>query len=161
MRPYVDEEWGWNDAWQREYFDRKFDHAAYLIIRVSDSDTGVVVIERDEETIYLGLIEVAPPFQSKGIGSEILRGLQSEAQETGRTVSLHVLRSNQRATDLYHRHGFRTMDEEAHRVKMQWKLPAIQPDRRQAPRPPITSGPRRRPWPSYSLAAVTGRAIAA
>ncbi len=125
MRPYVDAEWGWNDAWQREYFDRKFDPAAYLIIVVDNRDAGVLVVERDEDAIYLGLIEVAPPFQNRGIGSEILRDLQSEAQATRRTLSLHVLRCNQRATNLYRRHGFRITDEETHRVKMQWDPPAV------------------------------------
>lgn len=120
MRHYVEAEWGWNDDWQREYFDRKFDPDAYSIIQVEGQDAGVLVVERDGDAIYLSLIEIAPPYQGKGIGSAILRDLQSEAQESKRTLTLHVLHTNRRAANLYKRHGFHVTDEEDHRVKMQW-----------------------------------------
>lgn len=123
MQPYVDAEWGWNDDWQREYFDRKYDPAVYRIIQVEAQDAGVLVVERDTTSIYLGLIEVAPQFQGQGIGSAIVRALQAEAQATCCPLTLHVLRTNPRAAALYRRLGFKVVEEETHRIRMQWNPP--------------------------------------
>lgn len=118
MREYIDAEWGWNDAWQREYFDRKFNPEAYQILQIEGKEAGVLVVERTDDEIYLGLIEISPPYQGRGIGTEIVCRLIDEARQQHKTLALHVLRTNSRAIEFYKQLGFVVETVEWYRLKM-------------------------------------------
>lgn len=120
MRPAIEATWGWNDAWQEEYFRRKFDPSTRQIIQVGGQDAGVLVIEDRIGELYLGLIELAPEFQARGIGTDIVRKLQERATATRRPLTLHVLKANPAACRLYARLGFQVTEEEGYRYKMTW-----------------------------------------
>jgi ribosomal protein S18 acetylase RimI-like enzyme len=133
MRPAIEATWGWNGEWQEEYFRRKFDPERRQIIQLAGRDAGVLVVEDRPSELYLGLIEIAPEFQGHGIGTEIVRELQSRAATSHRPLTLHVLKANIGAHRLYLRLGFQQADDEGHRISMIWR-----PDQHQ-PRPPTES----------------------
>jgi ribosomal protein S18 acetylase RimI-like enzyme len=120
MRPAIEATWGWNDAWQEEYFRRKFDKSNRQIIQVGGQDAGVLVVEDRETELYLGLIELAPDYQGRGIGTDIVRKLQERAAATHRPLTLHVLKANTAACRFYERLGFQATDDEGFRYKMTW-----------------------------------------
>lgn len=66
MQAYVEATWGWNEEWQREYFDRKWDPCRRQIIQVNGRDAGVLVVDNRQGEHYLGLIELLPEFQGAG-----------------------------------------------------------------------------------------------
>lgn len=107
MGPYVEATWGWNDEEQRGFFDERFDPSNRRVIRVGDADVGVLAID-DESTSELRLLTMAllPAWQGRGIGSDVLRSLLASAFESGRGVTLRVLRCNPRARALYESFGF-------------------------------------------------------
>ena len=72
MRDYIEPIWGWHEEWQQEYFRRKFEPQRRRIIQVDGRDAGVLVVEWREDEIYLGLIELLPEFQRRGIGAAVV-----------------------------------------------------------------------------------------
>lgn len=106
LGPYVDQVWGWDDADQRIYLQRTIDYADTRVIVADDVDIGRLKVERRPQDIYLGLIEIAPSHQGRGVGTQIVRNVMDGAFAAGRSVCLNVLRVNTGAYRLYRRLGF-------------------------------------------------------
>jgi ribosomal protein S18 acetylase RimI-like enzyme len=107
LGPYVAAVWGWDETVQREFHERAFDPAHTQIVTVDGRDVGVLVVERRPTEIYLGLIEIHPDDQDRGIGGALIRELLAEAAGRGLPMALEVLAVNHRAYALYKRLGFR------------------------------------------------------
>lgn len=118
MRDYIDATWGWQEEWQEEYFRRKFDPARRKIIVVAGHDAGVLVVEERPQELYLGLIELLPDYQGRGIGTQIVSELQAKAHDAGLPLALHVLKTNEPARRLYERLGFTIAADEEVRYRM-------------------------------------------
>jgi ribosomal protein S18 acetylase RimI-like enzyme len=118
MRRYVERLWGWEEAWQLEYFSRKFDAQKRKIILIDGQDAGVLVVEQKDNQIYIALIEILPRFQGRGVGTAIITNLCNQARERNQPVTLHVLKSNVPARRLYERLGFVVAGEEEYRIRM-------------------------------------------
>ncbi|WP_067970135.1 GNAT family N-acetyltransferase [Nocardiopsis trehalosi] len=107
LGPYVAQVWGWDEAEQRAYHRRSFRAAGRWIIAVDGVDAGVLALDHGAAEDYLGLIELHPRFQGRGIGSRVLRCLLDRAAGRGRDLVVDVLTVNHRARAFYLRHGFR------------------------------------------------------
>lgn len=118
MRVYVEPIWGWHEDWQEEYFRKKFDARDRKIIVIDGRDAGVLVVEERLDEIHIGLIEILPEFQGRGIGTMILTHLTQEATTRQTLLCLHVLKTNQPAKRFYERLGFRIIEEEMYRLRM-------------------------------------------
>ncbi|KRD20804.1 hypothetical protein ASE48_03225 [Mycobacterium sp. Root265] len=106
LGPYVEQVWGWDDEVQRTYLQRTIDYDTTQVIVVEGTDAGRLKVERRPQGVYLGLIEIAPSHQGRGIGTQIVRSLLDEAFADGKRVCLNVLRVNTSAYRLYRRLGF-------------------------------------------------------
>jgi len=118
MRAYIEPIWGWHEDWQLDYFREKFDSRQRQIIQVEGQDVGVLVVEHRPDELYLGLIELLPGFQGRGIGTAIVHELIDQARADGLPLGLHVLRTNTPARKLYERLGLRVVAEETNRYRM-------------------------------------------
>ncbi|WP_246278840.1 GNAT family N-acetyltransferase [Phytohabitans rumicis] len=114
LRPYVEATWGWDEAAQRGFHERRFDPAATQIVTVDGRDVGRLVVERGPDETVLGLIELLPAYQGRGIGTALIRDLIAE----GRPVALEVLAVNRKAYALYERLGFRETGRDETKVHM-------------------------------------------
>lgn len=120
IRDAVEATWGWDEEFQRRYFEEHWDPGPRQIIVVEGQDVGVVQVEMYQDEIFLALIEVAPEWQGKGIGSTVIRDVQAQAREAGLPLTLHVLKANPKARRLYERLGFVVVEEREERVVMRW-----------------------------------------
>ena len=118
LSEYVERTWGWDEEVQRRMFAEAFDRHPRQVIQIGGQDVGVLVVEERADELYLGLIELLPAWQNRGLGTAILRRLLQRARETHRPLSLHVLRTNARAAALYEREGLRVVDSEPDRMLM-------------------------------------------
>lgn len=116
--PAVAATWGWDDAFQADRFRQHFVASANQIIVVGDQDVGVLKLEERDGACFIGLVEIAPAYQNRGLGSQVIRDVVAAAFDKGRAVSLHVLKANQAARRLYERLGFRITEERAERFVM-------------------------------------------
>jgi len=86
----------------------QFEHA--LIIEIDKRAIGLLKIVRRADNIELIQIQIAAPYQGKGIGRRILSDLIEEAIELEKTITLSVLKTN-KAKNLYSNVGFNIVGE--------------------------------------------------
>ena len=111
----------WDDATRRAFVEQQFaaqdahyrqnyPGATLDIVEVDGETAGRLYVHRGASDIRIMDIALAPPFRGRGIGTELLRGLMAEADESRRKLSIHV-EMNNRARNLYERLGFRPAGE--------------------------------------------------
>jgi ribosomal protein S18 acetylase RimI-like enzyme len=110
IRPYVEQTWGWDEAWQLQYFQERFNLGKREIIEAGGVPIGCISVECHEDHIFLALIEIASDYQGQGIGTELIQDLLDEADGRGVPIELRVLRVNP-ARRLYERLGFAVVQE--------------------------------------------------
>ena len=69
LGPYVEQVWGWVDADQRAYLQRTIDIDATQVVVVDGVDVGRLNVGHLAGDVYLGLIEIAPEQQNRGVGA--------------------------------------------------------------------------------------------
>ncbi|MBK7895727.1 MAG: GNAT family N-acetyltransferase [Anaerolineaceae bacterium] len=125
MKESVARLWGWDEAWQQDYFRQKFDPAKRQVLQWQGQNVGTLSVSEEEDELYVALISILPEFQGRGWGTAVLQNLIHHAQQTGKTVTLHVLKTNPEAQKLYKRLGLQVVAEEEYKYKMQLaSLPA-------------------------------------
>ena len=97
-------------AAQDEHYRRHYPGATLDVIEVGGTPAGRLYVHRGDADIRIMDIALLPQFRGRGIGTRLLGGLLDEGRATGRTVSIHVERSNP-ARNLYERLGFRPAEE--------------------------------------------------
>ena len=112
--------YGWPAVTLREQFRSEIDVATCQIIMVDGRRAGYVSIEDRDSFWYIDAIAIGRRYQSKGIGTLVLRTVLAEAGK--RPVRLNVLHVN-RARGLYERLGFRVIRRDEHRQIMEWNEP--------------------------------------
>jgi GNAT superfamily N-acetyltransferase len=115
---YVEQTWGWDETVQRRMFADAFGRQARQVIQVDGQDAGVLVVEERPDELFLGLLELLPAWQNRGVGTDILRWLLRQASDMGKPLSLQVLRANAGAASLYEREGLRVIDSDEIRLWM-------------------------------------------
>lgn len=133
LGPYVEQVWGWDDKDQRMYLQRTIDYDATEVILVNTVDAGRLKVERRPQEIYIGLIEIAPSHQGRGIGARIVQSVLDGAFADGKSVCLNVLRVNTGAYRLYRRLGFVEVAASEVRFAMVAEPPPASPGPRPVP----------------------------
>lgn len=105
LKEYVEQIWGWDEAWQRDYFFKTLNLADSRLILLGEERIGRLTVEEKPDHIFLAYIALLPAHQGKGIGTEVIRSVMAEAKEKGKPVILSVLKPNP-AKALYERLGF-------------------------------------------------------
>ena len=88
------------------------------MIEVDGERAGRLYVHRGTGDIRIMDIAVAPEFRGRGLGTELLRSLIAEANESARKLSIHV-EANNPARSLYERLGFRPAGEHGIYVLME------------------------------------------
>ena len=107
----------WSPEEKRAFLEQQFhaqDHeyklhyrdADFLIVLVAGREAGRLYVGRAGDEILVIDIALLPEERGRGVGTSILSALVAEADESGRSMSLHVEPYNP-ALRLYKRLGFR------------------------------------------------------
>jgi len=110
--------YGWPAFKLRAQFRSEIDITTCHVISVDGYRAGYVSIEDRDSFWYIDAIAIARSYQSKGIGTLVLRDVLAEAGT--RPVRLNVLNVN-RARFLYERLGFRVIKHDQQRQVMEWR----------------------------------------
>lgn len=104
---------------QRMGYRNMYPQAAFSIILSNGVRAGRIVVSRSDAEIRLVDIALLPTFRNKGMGTQLLSDLRSDAQRLRIPVCLSVLRDN-RAQKLYRSLGFTETGTDDTRIHMEW-----------------------------------------
>lgn len=119
QRPLLAQLDAWNEADVLGRFQRRYAAAAVEIILVNGREAGFLQTTETEAGMNLDQIHLKKAYRSRGIGSRLIRELQSRARAGGKPLSLTVLRNNPAQT-LYRRLGFAVDGGNGTKVTMRW-----------------------------------------
>jgi ribosomal protein S18 acetylase RimI-like enzyme len=98
-------------------FRRQWDLAQVRMITFDGIDVGWLQSTTRGDTLFLGQLFVDGSFQRRGIGTEVMSRLISEATRARQSVTLGVVKVNP-ALRLYERLGFRVTHEDERKLYM-------------------------------------------
>jgi ribosomal protein S18 acetylase RimI-like enzyme len=104
---------------QSAYYAENYPGASFQIIERDGWPAGRLYVARWEKEIRIVDITLLPEIRGSGIGTGLLRELQNEAREAGKSLTIHVERFN-RALTLYERLGFQQIEDKGVYLLMRW-----------------------------------------
>jgi GNAT superfamily N-acetyltransferase len=120
LRPYLEQDRGWDEREQQDLHQRRFAAHDFRIITMVGRDAGVIALERQTDCLRLHQLFVLPEYQGRGIGSQCVQGVMEEARALSLPIRLQVLKVNARAMAFYLRLGFVQTDSTCSHVVMEW-----------------------------------------
>ena len=105
---------------QHAHYQEQFAGAAFDVILVDGQPAGRLYVNRAEDEMRIVDIALLPGYCNRGVGTTLLRGLQSEAAAGGRPLRIHVERFNP-ALRLYLRLGFSQIVDRGVYLFMEWR----------------------------------------
>ena len=110
MKDYVDQTWGWDNAFQESLFRERYIPNQIQVITFDGKDIGMISLEERDEDVFLRAIEIISSHQGQGVGARIIQAIIDDAASKKKPVSLSVLKVNP-AKKLYERLDFSTIEE--------------------------------------------------
>jgi ribosomal protein S18 acetylase RimI-like enzyme len=122
---------GWNDEQKEQFLRMQYEaqkssyrmqcpEAKYWVIYYKGSPAGRLTLDREPHKIHIVDIALVSEFRGNGVGTALMRSIQREASESGKSVSLHVERFNP-ALRWYERMGFKVVSEGPIYLEMMWR----------------------------------------
>lgn len=105
---------------QHAHYHAHYPDAAWLVIQIGVAPVGRLYLEHWPSQHRIIDIALLPAFRRRGFGEAILRDLMADAAKAGKTLSIHVERTNP-AMRLYRRLGFETVEEKGVYELMEWQ----------------------------------------
>ena len=118
MRPHIEEIWGWDDDWQRAYFDKAFVGLSTQVVEVDGRFAGYVQVDPGPDEDYLSMLILLPAFRSLGVGARLLSSILAGSGRAGRGLYLRVFRTNASARRFYEREGWSVVADEGDFLQM-------------------------------------------
>jgi ribosomal protein S18 acetylase RimI-like enzyme len=118
LRPAVEATWGWDEAFQMQYFAEHFTTTDRFIVSVDGVDAGVLQFTVKADHLFLTSVALLPEHQGRGLGTDLVNMVLAEGRRHNLPVRLQVLKVN-RAKKLYERLGFEAYGESETHVHME------------------------------------------
>lgn len=112
---------------QDSSFRQRWQIVEVRIITCDGTDVGWLQSRMQGDTLFLVQLFLDTAFQGKGIGTETLKRLMGEAEQSGVPMKLGVVKSNP-ARRLYERLGFRITHEDDRKFYMKYELEIYPPN---------------------------------
>ncbi len=104
---------------QDQYYREHYANTSFDVILLDGQAVGRLYVSRWSDEIRIVDIALLPDFSNGGIGTALLRQLQSEAQSADKPLRIHVERFNP-ALRLYERLGFRQIEDKGVYLFLEW-----------------------------------------
>ena len=121
---WEDEEWGafvrMQYEAQRRHYQSHFPDAEHRIVLRDGEPVGRIWVLRAEDEIRLLDIAILPEHQGRGIGTHLIRSLQTDARAACVPLRHSVELDNRGARHLYERLGFAAIETHGLHTLMEW-----------------------------------------
>ena len=118
LRHHIETIWGWDDAWQADYFDQAYLSMQTRVVEVDGQFAGYVQVNAGEVDDYLSMLVLAPAYRSLGVGAQLLSTIQADSRGKARGLYLRVFRTNAAARRFYERNGWALVADEGNFIVM-------------------------------------------
>jgi GNAT superfamily N-acetyltransferase len=98
---------GWDEGRHLRHCAQCWERGGIFRIEVNGVCAGMIQLFDQPAAIEVGEIQIQPSYQSRGIGTRLLKDTIARARALGKKVSLSTGLKNHRAFQLYERLGFR------------------------------------------------------
>jgi len=105
---------------QEQFHQTDYQDATDEIVMVEGQAAGRLIVQRLEHEIRCVDLAIVPAHRSAGLGTLLIRRLQSEARQLKRPLRLQVIRFS-RAVNLFERLGFVRTSETGTHFQMEWR----------------------------------------
>jgi ribosomal protein S18 acetylase RimI-like enzyme len=105
---------------QSQSYAADYPRAAHELVCFNGQPVGRLITDNTAEAMLLVDIALTPEVRGRGIGAELIRGLQAQCAADRKPLRLHVANTN-RAVRLYERLGFVVTGETEVRRLMEWR----------------------------------------
>jgi ribosomal protein S18 acetylase RimI-like enzyme len=113
---------------QKEGYGAEYPDSSFEIVLNGEKKVGRIWIARREDSFHLVDIAILPEAQNSGIGTNLIRDLQREAEIALKPVRLSVFRFNPGSVRFHERLGFTVTHEDAIQFYYEWKPRSIDQD---------------------------------
>ena len=113
---------------QKEGYGAEYPDSSFEIVLNGEKKVGRIWIARREDSFHLVDIAILPEAQNSGIGTNLIRDLQREAEIALKPVRLSVFRFNPGSVRFHERLGFTVTHEDAIQLYYEWKPRSIDQD---------------------------------
>lgn len=104
---------------QHAHYQEHYPLAAFDLILLDGQPIGRLYVDQWADQIRIVDIALLPEYRGQGIGTAFLRAIIDEGRRLALPVTIHVERLNP-ALHLYHRLGFRTIEDKGVYLLMEW-----------------------------------------
>jgi GNAT superfamily N-acetyltransferase len=119
MKSYIEKTWGWDELFQRHGFAENLPSSSFTIASLNGETVGAYSLLEKDSHLRLEMLLILPERQNQGIGSRVLRSVQTQAALKRKPLRLNVLKINP-AANFYLRMGFQTSGEDAWSYQLLW-----------------------------------------
>jgi ribosomal protein S18 acetylase RimI-like enzyme len=124
LRHHIEAIWGWDGAWQADYFDQAFISLQTRMVEVDGQFAGYMQVDAGEVDDYLSMLVLAPAYRSLGVGARLLSETLADSRSKARGLYLRVFRTNSAAKRFYEREGWTLVADEGNFLVMR---PGLRP----------------------------------
>lgn len=107
---------------QHRYYTENYRDASFQVIEVEGRPAGRLYVDRRATEIRIVDIALLPDYRRQGLGTTLLQEILDEGRRVRLPVTIHVERFNP-ALMLYHRLGFRLVEDKGVYLLMAWTPP--------------------------------------
>ncbi len=111
MLQHIEQIWGWDEIWQKNDFNEKFQEYGTFFIVSESSNFGFIQMSVDESKIYINMIILNSKSRSKGIGGKVLTELN--VRHPKKPIELRCFKVNKKAYEFYIKEGFTVIDDQS------------------------------------------------
>ena len=104
---------------QRYHYQTYYDNAEFQIIEQNRRSIGRLYVDRMPDQIRVMDLTLIPERRNKGIGSRLIRAVQSQAKALGLPVTLHAEKLGSEV-EFYKQLGFEIVGEKEEHFFMKW-----------------------------------------
>ncbi len=123
LKPSIDAQWGWNEAFQQDGFSKHLPIAQFKIIESQNDRAGAFSLMRNSDHLHLKMLLISARFQSMGLGKHVISYAKLVADEHGLPINLSVIKSNP-VVRFYTNLGFCILGDDNGSYQLQWHLNA-------------------------------------
>ena len=104
---------------QHTFYTEQFPQAAFQLLVLGDEPIGRLYVDHRPDEIRILDIALLPAYRNRGIGTRLIVEILDRGAAAGLPVRMHVEQYNP-ALRLYHRLGFRRIDDSGIHLLIEW-----------------------------------------